>query len=269
MNEWNSEKPSYNPPGQRLGANDIALRRTPTASLGASALIGDGWNIVKDKLIETVGGLLLAFGVSMGVQMVLQVGLYALLFAGMLAGAALSSVDETLGMVVTFAGMGIGYFAMIAVMVVVQTLAMAAYQLFLLRLVRGQETSFSDLNAIKPVIVPLLFVGLLNAVAVMAGYVLLIVPGVIIALGLAMANFVVLDKNLRAVEAMKASWRIMVGYKGKLFVLVLLIALLNFAGMLACGMGTLVTMPISMVAMAMFYNRIAEPGNAYMALSGQ
>lgn len=269
MQDWTSQQSAYNPPGQKLGADEVALGKAATQSLGAFDLLGDSWNLVKDKLLETVGGLLLAFGVAGGVQMALSIGMYVFLMGGMVGGIALGEANSGIGAAVMFGGMAIAYLAMIIAMIVTQTLAMAAYQLFLLRVVRGQSTSFSDLKAIKPVIVPLLGSTILTFFAAFAGSMLLVIPGIILTLGFAMTTYVILDKNLGAVEAMKASWRIMSGHKLQFFVLGLALSLLNIVGMMACGLGTLLTMPMGMVAIAMFYNRIAEAGNAYIELAAR
>ena len=74
----------------------------------------------------------------------------------------------------------------------------------------------------------------------------------------------VVDKNLGWMDALKASWRLTDGYKLDLFLFGILCALLNFAGLLMCFVGLILTYAVTMGASVIVYNRVAEPGNAYL-----
>jgi hypothetical protein len=89
---------------------------------------------------------------------------------------------------------------------------------------------------------------ILLGIIVFFGFLLLVVPGVIAALGLGFAPYLVVDRGLGSVEALKQSWQLTKGYKWSLLVLALALIGLNLLGTLALVVGLLVTVPISWLA---------------------
>jgi uncharacterized membrane protein len=96
---------------------------------------------------------------------------------------------------------------------------------------------------------------LLTTLAFFVGYVLLIVPGIIVGLGLSNTMFYVADSELGAVESMKASWQSLSGEKGKLFLLVLVLSAVNFLGAIPFGLGLVATIPWSLLVLSIVYVR--------------
>ena len=61
--------------------------------------------------------------------------------------------------------------------------------------------------------------GLLYLLIICIGFYLLIVPGIIAALGLSMTFFIMVDDpNISGVDALRKSWQMMKGYKGDYFI---------------------------------------------------
>lgn len=127
---------------------------------------------------------------------------------------------------------------------------------------RGATPSFGDMFAGGSRYVPMLGAMLLQALAIMIGYVMLIVPGVILALGLSLTQFYVVDRNMGPIDAMKASWEATKGQKGKIFVFGLAACLVMLGGMLACCIGTYVAFPVVWVAAAVMYLRMSGQASA-------
>lgn len=132
---------------------------------------------------------------------------------------------------------------------------------FSLAISRGREAtfelSFSGFNnygkALATYLLMLLYV-LLWAL-------LLIIPGIIAALSYSMAFYVLADNpSLTPGEALRISKRMMVGYKWKLFGLMLLFILLVLLCILTLGIGLLWLIPYTNVTMAKFYDDIREQG---------
>jgi hypothetical protein len=98
----------------------------------------------------------------------------------------------------------------------------------------------------------------LVGIAVMLGFIALIVPGVVLALMFSFAGFAVIDRKLDPIEAMKESARLTTGAKPELLGLALLLLALNLAGVLALGVGLLVTVPMSFIAAARVYRRLQD-----------
>jgi len=94
---------------------------------------------------------------------------------------------------------------------------------------------------------------LLVGVVVLIGFLLLVVPGVILMLGLLFSSYLIVDKKKGPIEAMKESWRITNGHKWQLLLFVLAIVGINILGLLALVIGLLVTIPVSALAMVHMY----------------
>lgn len=100
---------------------------------------------------------------------------------------------------------------------------------------------------------------ILMVLAVLAGLILLIIPGIIIAIALSFGTLITVDKGMRPVAALKESWRLTKGYRWKLFLLGLATILLNIVGALLLIVGLFVTLPVSFIASVHAY-RLVEKG---------
>ncbi|MCC7436322.1 hypothetical protein IT402_00380 [Candidatus Nomurabacteria bacterium] len=100
-------------------------------------------------------------------------------------------------------------------------------------------------------------VGLLSLLFVVAGLVLLIIPGIWVAFRLSLANFAFLDKNNGVRNAVRTSWNLT---KGDIFWTTVLVGIvaggLYLVGFILFGVGILVTYPLAMILMAKFYRAL-------------
>jgi uncharacterized membrane protein len=101
-------------------------------------------------------------------------------------------------------------------------------------------------------------VGILIAI----GFILLIVPGIIAMLMFMFTSFVVIDREKGPVESMAVSKLITKGKRWPLLGFVLLLTLINLAGVLAFVVGLLVSIPVSVLAFAHAYRVLAGPAPA-------
>jgi uncharacterized membrane protein len=128
---------------------------------------------------------------------------------------------------------------------------------FFLNIVRGNEVRIEQLFDGFKNYVPALIVTLLMAIAVCLGLILLIIPGIIIALGLSMSMFILSDNpSMSAVDVLKASWEMMKGHKGDYFVFCLLCIGMAILGFLALIIGIFYVLPIIYAASALFYEKV-------------
>jgi uncharacterized membrane protein len=95
-------------------------------------------------------------------------------------------------------------------------------------------------------------------VAVFMGLILLVIPGIVILIRLWFLGFVVVEGGKGPLEAIQESWDISRGHTFDLFLLFLLLCGLNVLGLLCLGIGLLVTMPVSGLALAHTY-RVLKP----------
>lgn len=103
-------------------------------------------------------------------------------------------------------------------------------------------------------------VKILTGVIVLIGIILLIVPGVIAALALMFATYLIIDRDLGPIEAMKESIRLTKGNRWNLFLLILAIAGINILGAIALFVGLFVSIPVSLLALAHAYRTLAGKG---------
>ncbi len=94
---------------------------------------------------------------------------------------------------------------------------------------------------------------LLAALIIVAGFILLVIPGIIASLGLGFAPYIVIDRPLGPVESLKESWRITKGNKWRIFLFGLALLGVNILGLLAIGIGVLVSVPITLLAVVHAY----------------
>jgi uncharacterized membrane protein len=94
---------------------------------------------------------------------------------------------------------------------------------------------------------------LLVLLIVIAGFVLLVIPGIIASLGLAFATYLVIDRGMQPVASIKESWRITTGNKWRVFLLGLALTGVNIVGALALVVGLLVSVPVTLLAVVHAY----------------
>ncbi len=97
---------------------------------------------------------------------------------------------------------------------------------------------------------------LLNLIIILAGFVLLIIPGLIMFFGFSMGIFLMLEKKTSIIDSFKTSWAMTKGYKWKLFFIVLGLLGINLLGLLCLVLGLLVTVPLTMLVQAEVYRRL-------------
>ncbi|MDR3559687.1 MAG: hypothetical protein P4L62_04135 [Candidatus Pacebacteria bacterium] len=97
---------------------------------------------------------------------------------------------------------------------------------------------------------------ILYALIVIGGFILLIVPGIIWSIKYQFFAYLIIDKNMGPLEAIKKSGEITMGNKGNLFVLGILISLINLVGVLCAFVGLFATIPLSLLAMVYVYRKL-------------
>jgi hypothetical protein len=101
----------------------------------------------------------------------------------------------------------------------------------------------------------------LASLAVGIGFLLLIVPGLIAMVLFMFSTFLVIDRGLGPIEALKGSIEMTQGNRWTLFGFILLCMLIIFVGVLALGVGLLVAVPIVGLAFAYAYRLLSSGGS--------
>lgn len=111
----------------------------------------------------------------------------------------------------------------------------------------GQKPVFKDLFSCYDKVFPAIGIYILITLAVGLGLVLLIVPGIILALKFYFPYYILVDRDTGVIESMKISSRLTKGVKLKLLLFSLFCGAIFLAGILACGVGILVAFPVLML----------------------
>ncbi|MGL4306805.1 MAG: hypothetical protein ACRCSF_11700 [Mycobacteriaceae bacterium] len=124
------------------------------------------------------------------------------------------------------------------------------------------QAALSEVDGIKPTFASLLEVKNIGAVVVAAivlniattiGFILLIIPGIIVAFLTHWTIQFVVDQNHDAITAIKSSVSIISDNVGALLPLALVLVLINLGGALLCGLGLLVTVPLTIITSSYAY----------------
>lgn len=258
------DAPTTNSHGITRPANELSLVKPTPPDTSPRVIIEETFELIKSRPNESVGYgvalLALNMGLNMGVQFVVQ-AVFALVFV---AGMGAMEANEMVGIGVLAGGTLISALIIMSSAFTIQAVTMGSYQLLWLKMLRNQPMSLNDVKDIKPSIMPLVGASLLSSLGIMLGGAALVLPGIVLMLGFLLHPFFVIDKNLSAIESLKASWIATTGHKTNLLLLVLFMVVVNTLGALACGVGLFISYPLSLGCLATYYNRIATQGDGYM-----
>ncbi len=126
-----------------------------------------------------------------------------------------------------------------------------------LRFNHGETAELEDLWAGYPKFPEFLVGSILYFLLVLAGMILLIIPGIYWAVRYQFFGYCIMDRDVGPVEAMKMSGRITRGSWWNLFWLGILQFLVVLLGILACCVGLFWAMPTAMVAHGYAYVKLA------------
>ena len=131
-----------------------------------------------------------------------------------------------------------------------------------LQAVRGEKiemrTIISPYNRIIDVILARVLVGGI----VVIGIVMLIIPGIVFGIRLIFVPYLVMDKGLDAIGAIKASWKMTSGYGWTIFGMAILAFFICIGGLLVFGVGILVSIIWISAAFASLYFAVDRLDNS-------
>ena len=131
-----------------------------------------------------------------------------------------------------------------------------------LKAARGDKVEIKDMFKAFKNYLNAVFASLLVGVIVVFGLVLLIVPGIIFACKLAFTPYLVVDRKMEVIEAIKTSWRMTDGYAWDVFFIGLLAIPIGIAGLLALGVGVIVSVMWVGLAFASLYHVVSTSTKA-------
>lgn len=125
-----------------------------------------------------------------------------------------------------------------------------------LRLCDNEKGKFSDLISQYRFFFRYLFSIILYSLAIIAGFVLFIIPGIIIAIRFWFFDYLIIDKGMGPISALKTSYAMTKGHVRSLFILASSMSLINLLGLLSLIVGLFVTVPTTIIAKAYIYRKL-------------
>ncbi len=221
-----SAAPAMTPPPMPAGeidpktfAADLIARAAPLDIFGC---IGRGWGLLKANFWPVVGTTALVIIVAAVAN--------AIPFLGWLAGLLLGGV---------FNG-GLYY--------------------FYIKKVRGESTELGDaFSGFSLALGPLILTGLVVGLMTLAGFILLILPGIYLAVAYAFAYMLVIDRKMEFWVAMEVSRRVISAQWWRMFGLMIVGAIIAVLGVLGLLIGIFITVPIFIGALVYAYEDLCNP----------
>ncbi|MCE9548011.1 MAG: hypothetical protein K8T25_21265 [Planctomycetia bacterium] len=237
----------------------------------AGAILSRSWEIFKVHWGLCVVAFLILIGVQMGLQFVQRI------FQALGEATRESAVVVAIGVMV-----GIASWA-------VQQWLNVGQAIFQLRVARGATPDLGDLFKGGPFLVRgicvTLLIGLLVVVlvavligvpaavggaiggrdaagmAALAGVAVAFIPLIYVSLLFSQSFFLIVDRDLGVFEALQESVTLTRGHRGTIFLVWLLAAVINLGGMLACCLGILASVPLTMLMFGVTYVAMAAQQN--------
>ena len=157
-----------------------------------------------------------------------------------------------------------GFFKYSALSVIV-SLAFTVLTLFfeigflkiVLKLVDSQKADINELWAYPQYLLRMIGASIIYGLIVVAGFILLVVPGIYLALRLQFYSYYIIDKDAGAIDSLRMSWKATEGNVINIFLFELLLIGINILGAIALIVGLLVTIPVTFVAVTYLFRKLS------------
>lgn len=227
----------------------------------AGAAISYGWNKFKDNWGEIIVALI--------------VGFVIIVVLAVIGALIQNALLDTGSCTVKFTNNGItrsggcdspGFFTRIIAYGIVQVLVFLgqmALQLFIIRatlmIVRGERLEASKIMTAQN-LGPYALGAIVVAILTFVGFILCIIPGILVIFFTFFWGYFVVDKNMSPIDAITASYNLVKDNIGQVLVFILLSWVVMLAGVIACGVGIIVAWPVVIIATGYMYKRLqGEP----------
>jgi uncharacterized membrane protein len=175
----------------------------------------------------------------------------------------------------TLSGAGLAFTTLTAlVVVIVGAVAAAAYFVGLLDIANGQKVavgSFFRPRNVKSVVIASVLLGLITvALQVLLSVVMvlfpifglllafvILIPSLAISVFTLFATLAIIDRNLAPIDGIKDAWRVTKANFGQVALVALVVGALIFVGLLACGVGVLVAIPVAYLLVTYAYRKLS------------
>jgi uncharacterized membrane protein len=189
-----------------------------------------GWNTLKKNLGFFLGMLAIVVAVNV------------------LVGLAMSSFSEEAPKVLVI--------AMSVISWVLDLLISMGVIRITLKFCDQEQATYRDLFSAYRLLLNYIVGSIVYGIVVAIGLVFLIVPGIYLAVKYQFYDYLIVDKGMGPIEAIKRSGVLTEGVKRNLVLFWLALVGINILGMIALGVGLIATIPVSWLANAYVYRRL-------------
>ncbi|MDR0744140.1 MAG: hypothetical protein LBF05_07275 [Tannerella sp.] len=123
----------------------------------------------------------------------------------------------------------------------------------------GEEPQFSSYGQVSRKLFSYLVASIIFTLIIAIGIVLLVVPGIYLALRLQFFFASMVDENTGIIESFKRSWEITKGHTMKLFIIMLIMTLISITGELALLAGIFVAIPLIVLMYGYIFRGLTAP----------
>lgn len=127
-----------------------------------------------------------------------------------------------------------------------------------LSITRGKKVTLETFTSMLPRIFNYLGSQILLMLIILGGFLLFIIPGLIFSIKYMFTPYLVIDKGMGPIEALKASGKLTDGIKWDLVGFMAAIIILMYSGILALVVGLLITVQVMTVAYVVLYNMLSS-----------
>ena len=202
------------------------------------------WELVKNNFWPVIGVSTLVFFIIMAFNQITE------LFTGPIIQGMIRQHVFSPG----------GIFIVVLVSILgapVYVVLMAGLMKYFLKLIRGEPTAIGDAFAgFGPMTGQLILLGLVMNLLVLIGFVLCIIPGIFLQVAWLFAMALVIDRRMNFWDAMELSRKMVCKHWFIVFAFLIVYSLVVMAGVIACCIGILVTIPIGLGAWMYAYETI-------------
>ena len=176
-----------------------------------------------------------------------------IMFALFIPSSGLSVAEEMVGVGAYF----VSIFALVYSVLILWPIQYGV-SFALLKAARGDRLAVKDMFAVFQNYGNAILANLLVGVIIILGFALLIVPGIIFACKLAFVPYLIVERKMEAIEAVKESWRMTRGHAGRIFLLGLLAIPIFIAGFICCIVGVILSVIWVELAFASMYHAVSR-----------
>ena len=123
----------------------------------------------------------------------------------------------------------------------------------------GEEPQFSAYGQVSRKLITFIIANIIYSAIVALGFVLLIIPGIYMALRLQFFYAAIVEDNAGIIESLKRSWTMTKGYSLELFILMLIALLICFIGTVALFVGIFIATPLVVLMYGYTYRKLTAP----------